>query len=538
MNVASQDATDSSIETSVVNNVYTIGITMDKGLYSYTICYSYYRLLSFLEISTKITKSGVLSEYNEIITILLNAKCVFKDIVSKTPNTTGGYDYTWNEEVLRVLDYNGSLTSYIDSYHLGGAVKYTTKNADSGNEYKAFYIDGTDIKSQYWNKTAYVHSAMLCPSETCINGESLVVSDYSEYIPLVNNITLNGRTDPVIIYNYTGGFTRYYDKFIITPDSINLYDDDNKLVSSAILSLFVNENEKITCSSEPGEIMNLTETQTKEGTYVVMNDKQKKYYKVLLTVQGDNITTITLYGISSIFNPSSLDEWTLLGTHVGAVVPEQPIYLFYDTEGFEIIIGATTDFANFPTTKTLTVNSITVSRTKYLTTHYYVDREDNCVKYKAIDTIRYSNIPGDYCDESDVLFTVLGQEGMIFKLNPIFKYYENIIVSPRHVDQNNNFIMLAQKYNQNVLAKPVYLRSQYNLNNPNQNTLRDQTEVDYKIAQRLDPTKTHLLESVNKSMIMLGSVENNGPIGEVAIRAQKIHAIPTASKMLLSIEFS
>ena len=98
--------------------------------------------------------------------------------------------------------------------------------------------------------------------------------------------------------------------------------------------------------------------------------------------------------------------------------------------------------------------------------------------------------------------------------------------------------MLAEKYNQNVLAKPVYLRSQYNLNSPSVNTLRDTQEFEYKIGDTLDPNRTHLLESVNKNMIMLGSVENTGRIQDVAIKANKIHAIPTSSKMLLSIEFS
>ena len=98
--------------------------------------------------------------------------------------------------------------------------------------------------------------------------------------------------------------------------------------------------------------------------------------------------------------------------------------------------------------------------------------------------------------------------------------------------------MLAEKYNQNVLAKPVYLRSQYNLNNPSVNTLRDTQEFEYRIGDNIDPTKTHLLESINKNMVMLGSVENIGPIGSVAIKANNIHAIPTSSKMLLSLEFS
>lgn len=98
--------------------------------------------------------------------------------------------------------------------------------------------------------------------------------------------------------------------------------------------------------------------------------------------------------------------------------------------------------------------------------------------------------------------------------------------------------MIAEKYNQNVLGKPVYLRSQYNLNNTSNNTIRDSDSIDYKIAQKLDPNKTHLMESVNKQMLMFGGVENNDRLANVAIKAAKVHAIPTASKLLMSLEFS
>ena len=336
------------------------------------------------------------------------------------------------------------------------------------------------------------------------------------------------------MYNYNNGFTRFYDTIEITPSGIKRYNDDNVLIDQ-LLSLFINENSKITCSTEPNDTY-IQSNETQSITYLLTDDIQKKYYKIVLEIVDDHIEHLTLYGFSELFDNTSSEEWMKLGVLNANVESEQPLYLFYGDSGFEIIVSFNTGFYEFPNTQNIVIKSISVSRTKYLTTHYFFYNGE--VLCKNVETVKYSNIPGDYCDESDILFNLSGREGMIFKYNPIFKYYENIIVSPRHVDQNNNFIMLAQKYNQNVLAKPVYLRSQYNLNNTSKNTIKDNDTVDYKIGNILDANKTHLLESVNKSMIMFGSVENTGNIDDVAIRANRINAIPTASKMLLSIEFS
>ena len=519
----------SSSENTTVEDLYTVSKTVSRNDYLYTIKYIYNKYKSYLEIQTTIEKGGVVEQYAESVMIYLNTQVVHRDTVIINPTDKN----EWSFELLRLKDNSNSLVTYIDTYHFGQNVKYTDKLSAFSNEYKAFYIDGIDVKANYWNKTSYVQSLMLCPLSTC-DSKSFPESDYTLF---TGEIYYNGQTGTGIIYNYDNGFTRFTNKFKINADGIYVADDEtNSYVKSIMNSIFVNKNNKLVCSTEPNAVI-ISTTGEFTTAYYLSDDDHNNYYKITLTIANAIITSFVLEAKANLYDSTNTsDEWFEYGTIDYPVASEQPVYLFYEGNSVEVIISYDVSFADFPTTKNLTINSIAATTTKYETIHYVVD--DNSVKSRIIDTVKYSNIPGDYCDESDIVFSVLGQEGMIFKYNPIFKYYENIIVSPRHVDQNNNFIMIAEKYNQNVLGKPVYLRSQYNLNNTSNNTIRDSDSIDYKIAQKLDPNKTHLMESVNKQMLMFGGVENNDRLANVAIKAAKVHAIPTASKLLMSLEFS
>ena len=503
----------------------------DRGEYSYRVDYNYDRNSSCLEIKNTISKVAVNEQYIESILVYFNYRLILRKTVIQN-SITSTISFT-EHELLSIRDSIDSTITYVDTFHFGEVVKYTDKDDSKGNEYKAFYIDGIDAKSQYWNKTAYIHSLMLCPVSTC----SSSIYPESDYEPFTGEIIINGQTESTRIYNYTDGFTLFTDKFKIRNDGIYVSDDDNNYNKSGILNVFVNDNDKLICSYEPKNATYSTDDvdKTKTLTITLFKDNNKGYFTMTLTIVKATITQFTL---ATINDPYMTNTNIDFGTYAYPPVSEQPIYLYSGDKSVEVIISFENAFSDFPTAKSITINSVSVSTIRYRTTHYVYNNETGVVSYRDVQTVRYSNIPGDYCDSSDVLFALLGQEGMIFKYNPIFKYYENIIVSPRHVDQNNNFIMVVQKYNQNVLGKPVYLRSQYNLNNPNVNTLRDSDTIEYKIAQTLDPTKTHLMESVNKQMLMFGGVENYGPIGSVAIKAGKVHAIPTASKMMLSLEFS
>ena len=500
-----------------------------RGEYTYRVDYIYDRNEACLEIKNTISKAAVNDVYIESILIYFNNKMILRKLIVQDSQTDEIKSSTF--DLLSVRDPADSTSTYVDTYRFGEVVKYSDKDVLKGNEYKAFYIDGIDAKRQYWNKTSYINSLMLCPASTC---DSTLYPE-SDYEPFTDELVINGQTESTTIYNYTNGFTVYNDKFKICNDGIYIADENNNYVKSSIYNLFVNNNDKLVCSTELDETYKADNDVVKKITVSLYKDSSKAYFQITLSIQNAMIVGFSLRTINK---PYMDDEDVDFGDYQYPPVSEQPVYLYNGNNAVEVIISYENSFSDFPNQKSMTIKTISVTTIRYKTTHYVYDTDTHTVSYRDVQTLRYSNIPGDYCDTSDVLFALVGQEGMIFKFNPIFKYYENIIVSPRHVDENNNFIMVAQKYNQNVLGKPVYLRSQYNLNNPTVNTLRDSDTIEYKIAQTLDPNKTHLMESVNKQMLMFGGVENYGPIASVAIKSAKVHAIPTASKMLLSLEFS
>ena len=529
------------------SDIFASQVQTQREQFIYTVNYVYDRLNAIISVITNIEKEGVATQSQETIDISLANKTVYRTFTTYTTQmlkNEKGEDYkkveidNFEVDLLRQSLNDNPSTSTLDNYHLCVSESFTDIMTASSNQYKSYAIDGIDVKNTYWNKTAFINSLMLCPT-------SSIQTDAIEptYTELTKSIPLNGRTDRIIIYNYDNGFTRYTDRFLIEPDSITRYDDDDNPIRGSMLNLFVNQNRKVNCYLEVEDYLT-NKQQTK--TYYITDDEHKNYFYLNITTDNEVITNLDLYVVSEVLN-NSIDydednvetiQWTYLGNVVSAITSEQPVYIYYKDIGFQIIINYESQYSDFPLEKQILINSISISYTRYMTVHYAYSLETGKVSYALIDTVKYSNVPADYCDESDVLFSVLGQAGQIFKLSPMFKYYEKCIVSPRYVDEDGKYILLANKYNQNVMAKPVYLRSQYNLNNPTVNTIRDSDEVNYKIGNKLDPNKKHLLESVNKSMIMLGSVESEGTIAETAIRANQIYAIPTASKMLLSLEFS
>ena len=540
----------SSPYTNLENDIYAIQSEEQRDTYIYNVNYVYNRANTTFSIITNIEKEGTDTQYREYVSIHLSKKFIYRWSVNHLTETI-----TTEQEIINVKLFSkqtldqlrdssteNPAVGYFDFYHFGIEEKYGDTNNENCNNYKAYAISGIDVKKAYWNKSAFINSLMLCPVSSMTED-----SIDPEYTTLEQTVEYNGKTDKVIIYNYDNGFRRFENKVKINPDGITQYDENDNEINGVILNIFVNRNQKITCFAEYQEVL-ADNYQVK--TYYITNNDNKYYFQLTLTANEDNITNLSLSGIDGLINNTILETitneqntenlWIQLGTVNNTVSSGQPVYIYYKDMGFEIIINYESQFSEFPTNKQITINNISISYIKYSTIHFVVDRTltTNKVSYAPIETVRYSNIPADYCDESDILFGILGEVDTVFKLCPVFKYYEKCIVSPRYVDENGDYILLATKYNQNIMAKPVYLRSQYNLNNPSNNTLRDSPDIVYKIGDKLDPNKKHLLESVNKSMIMLGSVESDGTIAEIAIKANQIHAIPTASKMLLSIEFS
>lgn len=529
--------------TKASNDTYIIETSFTRGLNEYTVQYMYNHAYSVLEITTTVEKEGTNDKYIETITIYLFLRIIFKHVMTTRQKTvlieeepiTKTYINTFDSDLLR---YQNGENTFVDAFHFSKLDKYETINNENSNMFSAYSIDGIDIKKTYWNRTAYINSLMLCPIHTCISKNDPMLHNYEpEYVPVEDTIEINGLTDKVVIYSYENGFTRYEDKFEISPSSISRFNEDNEKINGVIEYIYINSNQKITCYKECQDIY--TES-NQSKTYYITDENHPNYFKISFTVNEDEISNIILYGSTAVFGNSLIDEWVILGSCSYVISSEQPNYIQYGESGpiFEIIIDYQPNFQEFPTIKQVLLNSISISYINYGTKHYILDRNENIVKVASINTIKYSNVPSLMYDESDVLFKLIGCSDTIFKLHPIFKYYEKGIVSPRYVDENKDYVMLVNKYNQNIMAKPVFLRSQYNLNNPSVNTLQDSPDVIYRIGDKLDANKKHLLESVNKSMLMFGNVENEGTIEEVALKSLQIHAIPTASKMLLSIEFS
>ena len=536
--------------TDLNNEIYAKQSVVERDTYIYTINYVYNRPNSTFSIITNIEKEGVETQYREYITMSLNQKLVYRWSVNHLTTLRENeeqellpFKIFTNQtiDLLRNSTVDNPAVGYIDYYHFEILEKHNDENAENSNNYKAYSINGLDVKKTYWNKTAFINSLMLCPVASMIKDPI-----DPEYSLLTETVEYDGKTDNVVIYNYDNGFTNYDNRFVISPNDITSYDDNDNEISGTIFNLFVNRNQKINCYTEFEETL-ADGIQTK--TYYITNADNKYYFQLVLTSNEDVITSLKLKGIKGLIENTILStttndnidmNWISLGQVDTTISSGHPVYVYYKDIGFEIIINYESQFSEFPISKQITISSIGISYIKYSTIHFKIDPSDNehKVSYAPIETVKYSNIPSSYCDESDVLFSVLGQIDTVFKLSPVFKYYEKCIVSPRYIDENGDYILLASKYNQNIMAKPVYLRSQYNLNNPTNNSIKDSPDVVYKIGNRLDPNKKHLLESINKSMIMLGSVENDGTISETAIRANKIHAIPTASKMLMSVEFS
>ena len=554
-----------SVSPESADDIYYIKQTTSRGTNAYTITYTYYHSQSLVTVSTKVEKEGSTSAFIETIYIHLDMKNMYKmnvtteKIVTQKPSEGGetiiyeiSNNVTGSDCDLLRLQSNDGLTSIFDAYHFSILDKYDNINEQYSNSYKAFKIDGIDIKRNYWNKSAFINSLMLCPLTSCVKKSSLASSPEesqrlialmdavsSESKPLTSTVEVNGMLDDVIIYDYINGFTRYKDIFKITPNDITRYDDDGNMINGVFQYIFITSNKKNVCYAD------INKTFSESGQrkrFAITDTTHLNYFIIEFTVDGEYISYITLQGAAEVFRPESetSQAWIPLGSCDYTIVSDQPNYIYNSALGlsFEVIIDYESDFKEFPNLKQVAVNNISITYVNYETTLYSVDQTTRSIMYSDVKTVKYSNIPAMLYDASDVLFRVSGAADEIYKIHPVFRYYEKAIVSPRYVNEDNEYIMLAQKYNQNIMAKPVYLRSQYNLNNPNVNTMKDSADIVYRVGNSLDADKKHLLESVNKNMLMFGNVENSGSIEDVAIRAQEIHAIPTASKMLLSIEFS
>ena len=511
------------------NGAYVYNFPNRSGMIPITYIYDPANALFTVKTTNKIDETNSIERYNSI-QINLNNNSVYQIDSVSNPTTGATFTYTklisFEDDTGHVYTVNDILTPVRD---------YSSENNEAeSNLYKAYHIDDLDPKCDYWNRTAYIASLMLCPLESCFEN---YVSPY-EWQPVTNEKTYR-ETDINTVYVYAPKFKVYTDTIKVTLQDI-LIEVDNKFESSGLKHLFVNSNESINYFYNGRSI---------DTPYVLKLEPSRPRVEFdnleLPLYNSESSTNNISYYIRFIFDPNGIVGFKVIEPRTRNVVAEYsnhvqsaiPCYVTFENQEFETVITytVTEDFAS-PPTNTFTIQSVSFSTVRYNSTQYR--KTGNGVEYRQFETIKFSNMPSKYAAKSDVLFSLTGDYDTKFKFHPVFKYAEKCFVAPRFVDSNNQFVMIAEKYNQNVMTKPVYLRSQYDLNSTTHNTIRDPTDVIYKIFPVSDTNKTHLLESINKNLLMIGSVTNTGTMKDVAITAAFVNAIPSSSKMMISLEFS
>lgn len=131
------------------------------------------------------------------------------------------------------------------------------------------------------------------------------------------------------------------------------------------------------------------------------------------------------------------------------------------------------------------------------------------------------------------------------RTTPCFRrvsYLQRIIQNEKLVDENGELKTVFNKHNLNIKTSNVIVR---NANKISEEYYRNYAGVDiqkyeqtYRIAPAISPYDKHTLESVNPEMLMLGNIQKNVPIRDIAIDPIAVYVIPQESKMMLSMEFS
>ena len=521
----------------IINNEYSI--TFDNPNNNLNkIIYSYNPTTSTLTINNKQTSSTNTIRETKLIINIVHKTLINTESGKLSENNNNSFIYT---NSLIITDSN-------DATNISNIVSFNDyqkePNKQKSNLYKSFIISDLDPKCDYWNRTAYVASLMLCPIESCFD------SNISLYSPshVLDDVIINGKTENIVIYGYSPKFTVYSDTFKITNSDI-LIDNGGTYISSGLTSIYVNANKSVniyrnqTSSDEPIIISLINDKLTQTVSWGLYDSED---VKSTTTVPEVTFYADVTFDYNHVVNFKIYDgnKSQMLINYQNSIQSGIPFYITINDYTYEVVISFTVtesdgiDVDAGTMVSTINLESITMITIKYSSVVYYKDIVYGNMLQREFETMKFSNVPSKYTPSSDVMFALTGNYTTKYKLHPIFKYAEKCFVIPRFVDSNNKFVMVAEKYNQNVMTKPVYLRSQYDLNSTTNNTIQDSDTVNYKIFPRSDPNKTHLMESINKDLVMIGTVDNAGYVKDVAITAGYVHAIPSSSKMMMSIEFS
>ena len=161
-----------------------------------------------------------------------------------------------------------------------------------------------------------------------------------------------------------------------------------------------------------------------------------------------------------------------------------------------------------------TLNNITIVNLDLIKTLHYTTEYKSIngqVHFRKIDTMKYSNVPGDVVvtDLVNVLSLSFAREKLSYSIND---YICKQIISPMYVSNKNNYKMIIKTNSPNHLHP-------------------------YKVNSGDGTINDYFIESLDSNISIVGNSEFVGSIVDDSIK-QKVTFIPTFSKLNISLEFT
>ena len=427
----------------------------------------------------------------------------------------------------------------INTFDMSKIISYKTEmNIDKSNCYKAFNVSSFDIKRQYWNRHMYISSILSC---------SLPLTfEYEEFPESLGQISYDSFERGINVYHYIDDvLTPLTGNYIITHNSIGEYIGGTVLPST-LSSLYVNNVVfKTYSSSSATNVMSSSDgTPVDSADIFLYGSDGTALFKIVIIVNGFKVRGFKLFqrvllgtsttsvertrGVgtqrmtsrNSGVVPLTGDGYAAIGEYTYEVLTDVPAYF----NQYRINISYST--TQMPSgSYQFHISNVNVVYAEYESYEYKIF--DGVVYRRRIINVKYSNVPGEYAQLTD-MFMLKIPDTTMYRLHPIVKYKLNIVVSPKYIDTNGNMITLVEKYNQNIITCPVYMRSQYRL-------------VDVgklSIGKRINPTDKHIMESINSEYLLFGNMMKTGSLDEVSITSENVYAIPMSGRMIMSLEFS
>lgn len=447
-------------------------------------------------------------------------------------------------------DNKSQLVSVINKNFMTKLQTFSTElNPDLSNCFNAYKISGIDVKTTYWNKLMYINSLMHC---------HLPIS-YNNYVLPVDSITYDTNNQGTILYTIDKNnvITQISGTYII--DKKDIYKKTTNITTPSgldtiyayISSLDTYFMDVSLSTNKDANIINIREG-TIDRKYILrelilVDDEYTERFLVKLYVIDGVISKLTLYDINGFYDDKGGiypgNPAVPLGEYSMGIYSETPIYI----GDVELIMSFT--YEETILIKRYTISSISVSKFNNVTYQYTKIRNDlNSKEYtvhqRVVPTIKYTNNPGKYLDINNEFFTLNISEYEMFKYHPTVKYIEKSFVKPKQIDKYGKYITVANKYNQNLVTSNVYLRNQYKFGNDSISNVYDENRANkdsketLSIANKINPDVDHIVESLDKNLILIGNMNKIGSMSDLAISSENIYLVPQSSKVILTLEFS